>query len=418
MKILIATDSYLNMPTANGICCEEICEEFIKRGDKVFVLCFKHPKDKQYEVINNTYIYRIRMDVVNTLRYAFETRKDDRIKLFLKRMMMFINRLEAMIFLHWFPMRTPLFTYRYYRKIKRIYKKERIDLIISSYCPFEAIWSMSIFKRKNPHVKTCMYNLDSLTNLKQRFFMSADFQEKKGWAWEKRLYKNCDLILNLKCHEKHYSKERYKSFKDKMRIVDIPHIINRNMRYEKKYTDLIRIVYAGALRDDIVSDVIDILSPFLIENMVELLFYGRSTVDSIIKHCNNPQVLKNIKFMGQVSHEEILSVESEADVLLSMGNYNTDFIPSKVFEYISLGGKVLHIYNYKKDPVIPYMRKYRNGCFIDVADDLFDNQAKVRRFLLKDSERVPFDEIERDFEMNTPKYTVSQIVKMLGVKRE
>lgn len=414
-KILIATDSYHDFPTANGICCEEIADELHKRGNDVHVLCFRHPGDKESEIINSIKISRIRMDIVNTLRFLYESRKkNDYIKCLFKNLMILTNRIEAVIFLRFFPMRTPIFCKRYFNALKSLQIHHNYDLIVASYCPFEAIWAMNEIKKYFP-VKTCMYTLDSLTNLKKRFFLSADFQDKKGWEWERKIYEKCDLILNLQCHESHYNRERYNPYRGKMKIVDIPHMMNHSaedVKVEKREdeNEKITVVYAGALRNDIVKNVIDIFSPFLASDKIVFQIYGRSTID-VIKNICSDEELKNIKFNGIILHQKMLEIEYNSDILLSMGNANTDFVPSKIFEYMSMGGKILHIYSYKRDPVLPYLEKYENSCCLNVDDDIKENQNKLEIFLKKNSGRIPFSKLKNMYMMNTPEYTVDLLVK-------
>lgn len=417
-KILIATDSYHQFPTANGVCCEEIADELIRRGNEVHVLSFKHPGDTKHEIINSVKIFRIRMDIVNTLRFLYETRKkNDYIKIFLKNLMVVVNRTEAIAFLHFFPMRTPIFCKRYLKILKKLQKDYNYDLIVASYCPFEAIWAMNEIK-KYFQVKTCMYTLDSLTNLKKRFFLSVDFQDKKGWKWERRIYEKCDMILNLQCHREHYNDKRYHPYKEKMRIVDIPHIINHNIEdtiLEKRNNTKINIVYAGALRNDIVKNVINIFSPFLLSNKVTFQIYGRSSIDIVKNICTSDE-LRNIHFNGFVAHEEMMRIEYSSDILLSMGNANTDFIPSKIFEYMSMGGKILHIYSYKFDSVLPYLKMYRNSCCLNVSDDIEQNRNKLKVFLNTNMERISFSEIKNMYKMNTPGFTVDLLEELADIK--
>ncbi len=413
-KILIATDSFHKYPTANGICVEEIARELVLRKYEVHVLCFRHPGDKINEMINEIHIHRLKMDLINKLRFKYETKTKSRLRLFYKYMMILVNRIKAVLFIHWFPMRSPFFANRYLRMMKKINDAYCFDAIISSYCPFEAAFSLMKIKKENSNLKLGIYMLDSLTNLNKRFFMSERFQEKKAWRWEEKIFEKADFIINMRCHRRHYTKEKYTRFAEKMYFSDIPHIINHDnlIRINHEKNKPLRMIYAGFMRNDILEKVITLLSPFLKNNRIQLELYGRSTYEMLNRICDK-SILKNIFIRGFVQHEEILVEEYNSNILLSLGNANTDFIPSKTFEYISLGKKILHIYSYEKDPTLYYYGLYPNSCCINVNDELNNNIEKINNFLEKDEIEIKYDSIKEIFLQNTPEFTVDIIEKYI-----
>lgn len=409
-KILLATDSYHYAPTANGICVEELAHEFLKEGNQVHVLCFQHGRESQEEIIENIQIHRIRMDWVNQLRFLYEKKLTGFRQKFVKAIMIILNRFEAIAFLHWFPIRSPLFCYRYTKKIEKLQNLYNYDIIIASYAPFEAAYALYKLDKKYI-VKKCLYTLDSFTNLKQRFFLSPEFQDKKGWEWEKKIYGVCDLILNMKCHESHYSQDRYFPYIGKMKIVDIPHMIFDNSYCVGKQIEKQTIIlYAGAIRKDIFPYVMRLLTPFL-RGGGKLEIYGRTTID-FFKGQLTPEILKNVYAHGFVDREEVLKAEKHADILLSMGNSNSDFIPSKIFEYIASGQKILHIYNYEHDSALPYYLKYPNSCCINTKDDFYYNMYKFERFMRLQPQKMSFKYLKETYYMNTPEYTVHTIMSL------
>lgn len=414
-RILLATDSYYNLPTANGICVEAIANELNHQEVETHVICFKHGNEKSEEYINGIYIHRIEMDWVNKLRYKYESRTQDKLQRIYKYLMILLNRFEAMVFLKWFPMRSPLFCRRYLKEMKRLQFRFQYDMILASYCPFEAAYAVGKIK-KYFNVKTAIYCLDSLTNLKKRFFMSAEFQDKRAWKWEREIFNSCDMILNLKCHERHYSQNRYGVFKEKIYIVDIPHMVEHKSTESEtiKNTDeILRMVYAGKIRDDLLEQVMGLLAPLFKEKALVWDVYGRNTGELFDKLCD-PNVRAQIDLKGFISHAQMIKEEQKSDILLSMGNSNTDFIPSKIFEYISLGKKILHIYSYEQDSALPYYELYPNSCCININDDHSSNIQKIKAFLNSPCSEIKFDDIQNIFIKNTPKYTVDLIIDFIN----
>lgn len=412
-KILLATDSYHFSPTANGICVEEIADELKRSGHEVHILCFKHQDDKNEDNINGISVHRIRMDIVNNLRFLYEKKLTGWKQTVVKNMMIAINRMETILFLHWYPMRSPLFSERYKRNVEKLQKQYNFDIIVGSYSPFEAAYALARLD-KRLHVRKCLYTLDSFTNHKKRFFLSREYQDKKGWMWEQKIYDRCDLILNLMCHEHHYNQSRYDIYRDKMRIVDIPHMVKFDIREINSQSDGCKMVYAGNFYKDIASDVFNVLYEQILSAAVALEIYGRNDRESLQKYAKK-EIMNKIVFGGFIDRAEILKKESQADILLSIGCPETDFISSKIFEYIAFGGKILHLYKGSRDPNYRYFERYKNACCINLELPTEENKKKIAAFIKAKFERMPFDEIQELYRENLPAYTTQFITDMGGV---
>lgn len=417
MKILFLTDSYYTFPTANGICVDQIAREFQREGNEIHVLCFRKGQDKAYMEADGIKTFRLKMNWTNRLRFLSETSDSDRVKLAAKRAMILVNRIQAMLCLGLYPMRTPVFCYRYYRAALKLQKENQYDLIIASYSPFEAAYAAYRVKKKVTDVRICMYTLDSLSNKSQAFFMSKEWQDQKGWKWEQKFYPVYDLILNLRCHSRHYAKPRYQVFADKMDIVDIPHMIKREYTEPKEKGQEINIVYAGVLRPVMTEYFLELFERMLSWGDFRLHIYGRSTVEHIMGRCSE-ETLTHICFHGFVEHSEALEAERNADILLNMGNIDSDFIPSKIFEYISMGRKVLHIYKDDTDSALPYMQRYPKSCNVSILANKEENLKEIHEFVRKEDKRYTYDELAAMFEENVPAYTVGMIKDYLGIRRE
>lgn len=414
-KIIFVTDTFKNMPTANGICVEEIIGQFEKSKYEIHVLCFKRGKEPKDEFVDGIYIHRMRVNMVNRLRYAYESRKKGMLQTVYKNLMKILNRLETALFIWVFPMRNPLFSWGNYNRLAGLHIKYNFDAVVASYCPFEAIYAAYKLKKKF-NTKTILYFLDSMSN--QKFNVNINLPEglldDRGWKWEQRFFESCDLILNMMCHEKHYMNQRYEMFFYKMETVDIPHIIDHGRSDENANEKTeIKIVYAGLIRENLIKDTFQVLTPFLIKGMVQLHIYGRSTISEAERYCNE-EARNSVFFEGAVSHEEMLKIEANASILLSIGNTDMDFVPSKIFEYMSFGGKILHIYNCENDSSLPYLRKYPNSCCVDVREATERNIKKIEFFLDLTVKRTSFESIERLFYRNTPRFTAQKIKLLIS----
>lgn len=411
-RILLTTDSYHFSPTANGICVEEIADELKKSGHEVHILCFKHQDDKYEDNINGIHVHRIRMDIVNKLRFLYEKKLSGWKQTVVKKTMMAINRTEAILFLHWYPMRSPLFCERYKKKVEELQKQYNFDIIVASYNPFVAAYTLAMLD-KELNVKKCLYALDTFTNHKKRIFLSREYQDKKGWIWEQKIYARCDLILNLKCHENHHKQSRYDIYRDKMRIVDIPHMIKFDTGEKDVQPDRRKMLYAGNFYKDIAGDVFNVLSEIILSNAVTLEIYGRNDCESLQKYAQK-EVAQKIIFGGFIDRDEVLKKESQADILLSIGDPGTDCISCKIFEYIAFGGKVLHLYKGSMDPNYRYFDKYKNACCINLELPTEESKKKIADFINAEFERIPFEEIQELYRENLPAYTTRYITNNEG----
>lgn len=418
MKFLLSTDSYHYAPTANGICVEQIANELARRGHEVHICCFRHIGDTKCETIGDITIHRINMNPINTLRYLEERKYTGLKKIIARRLMLFFNRIQAVLFLHWYPMRTPLFCYAYKRYLEQLQNQYKFDVILASYAPFEAVYALTYMNARGSF-KRCLYALDSFSNFKnKRFFLSPVTQEKKGWRWEKKIYNKMDLVLNLKCHEQYHQKSRYDAFRNKMRFVDIPHMIKQDdsktesMESGKTYNNLL---YAGLIREEIFPHVINLFYEELRTGEIVFDVYTRTNVEAFYMHIPK-EIQGNIKNHGFVDRSIVLREEKNASVLLSMGNPDSDFIPSKIFELIATGNKIVHIYSYDKDSALPYYAKYPNSCCINIKESLEENRAKLRNFLTQPKQELSFDELRSTYYENTPEYTADILCQLGGVQ--
>src|SRR5699024_3944390 len=121
----------------------------------------------------------------------------------------------------------------------------------------------------------------------------------------------------------------------------------------------------------------------------------------------NKKIIRN----GFVSHSEILEETNNATFLLSIGNTESDLIPSKIFEYLSTGKPIIHFYDNENDSSLVYLKKYPLSLLVKKDDNKFDvNLLKVESFMKEFKNKiVPFEKVESIFNFNKPEYTENKI---------
>lgn len=170
-------------------------------------------------------------------------------------------------------------------------------------------------------------------------------------------------------------------------------------------------MYAGAVRDDIIPYVLCYFETLMEKNKLVFELYTRSTITEYRKLIND-RANRNLVMKGFQERNTILREERKADILLAMGNAESDFISSKIFELIATGKKIIHIYSYEKDSALPYFKRYPNCCLLNIHDDIRENKNKLIRFLQSQVQYISFKELEKLYKMSTPKYTADKIMEL------
>lgn len=109
-------------------------------------------------------------------------------------------------------------------------------------------------------------------------------------------------------------------------------------------------------------------------NNFDFLFVGNHayTFAKELEKCNN------IKVMGPVSHDKILSTQNSAAYLLAFDTASSSMIPGKIFEYFSAKKPVIFCSMNQQCSYINYLDKYENYIFIRTD---YDEEKIVEVFL-------------------------------------
>jgi len=401
LKILIISDIFGRLASANGACSKEIAYELQARGHDITILQEKFEKsDAAYEQIEGFGVYRISTNLHQKLAVSYFTNGSSlkgKLSYFLFRLL----GIRTLLLLPWYPQRAPIQCMKMAKKAEQLHKKTGFDMVISCYNPLSALYAGERLKLKYG-VFFVPYFVDAMTNKEGgKYIFTKEFIDKKGFGYESRFYSAADLILNLKCHEKHFSQKRYDPFKQKMKITDIPHLKNRVAYLQ---LDSMELVYTGSVRIQILSGMLDILSGIA---GINLHFYSPNCIDVpdrsfIVKH-------------GKVAREEALAAQDKAGCLISMAVPGTTFIAAKIFEYISTGKKIIHFYTDDFDPNLPYYKKYKNSLLINLNNDTQTNAKTISEFLAQPTQIIPWSELEELFPMNKAAYTADLILGEIGV---
>ncbi len=418
-SILFVCAGYYPNPTSIGLCVHKVAKEFCGRGYDVHVLCDGDKTDWIIDQYDGIFIHRVRRKFSEQLIYQSKQGQISTSKRVFEKIGMFIIRVQQILFFPWFRMSSLHEPYRYYRGICRIHKKIHFELLCSSHAPFDGTLGAYWFKKRHLEVPYVLYILDSLTNKGNTKWISAKTNDQKGWKWECKFYSSADLIINIKCNEMHNENSRYDIFREKMYISDIPlfdaDLYEHNKRDKEKIKkSRVKLVYAGRLLSHLSSPdyLCRLVSITARKRPIQMIFYSSGDCRERIGKLDREIFL----YEGMVNHEELMCAYEESDILVSIGSKRAEMLPSKIFEYMSTGKKILHIAKVRDDICIEYYNKYPQALVIFEEDDIEMSSSRFLEFLDLPSVKINMGELERLFKENTPGYTVD--IMEMQLKKE
>lgn len=408
-KILILSDSYFPLANANGVCVQQLASALMSIGYNVHVYALQYTDQELKEEIGGVMVHRSTHNFGNFHHASLPHVKKNKINV--KEM---ARSFKNKLYVPFYPLPAIKTIKWFCRDTQRLNEAYGFDCILSVCHPFHSLVAGLLMKRKSKDSCWMIYTLDSLSNGMSVSTISDQKRMKKGWQWEKFFYKYADAVFNLRCNEKHYAQPRYDFFRFKMFLVDIPLFNRITIHTKASYFDKSKVhfVYSGSLAEAYRNP------QYLCQLFTEINKNERYCLHFYSKGCENfleqlNEKENGIMLHGYVSREEALGSMLDADVLVSIGNRVSDMIPSKIFEYMSAGRKIIHLFQNEKDAALPYLKQYPYALLIDENGDFNSNVKNVIEFVNKDDPEMSFDEMASLFEENRPMYTVRQMDDIL-----
>lgn len=387
MNILFITNTYGDYASANGQCCKMLVEE-LEKNNKVFVISTKYENcTKSFENIsNNVELYRVWRGLQTVLKTKYHCS-------FLSKV---VYKIKGIWNKNKYPLDDQSLVRRYVKTFSKINKKHKIDVVVSTYARIEDCLAGVKIKNISPKTKFIVYTLDALTGRES----NQDKEKLQSITrYEKQIYRSADTICCLESHRNWYEKNgsEYAEFSNKINYVELPLFVNRNNVYKKEDKQDKTLVYTGLF--DRKADIIDFYCS-MIQSNPQIKFKTYGVYSSQYENC---KMYSNFIYCGQVERSKIVPIQNNADFLLSIGNMNACDIPSKVFEYMSSGRPILHLFMSDTDPALPYITQYKLGITIDVRKNKSLNLEQINEFLDKNWKTLSLDEYETKFYRLSPK---------------
>lgn len=394
---IFLTNQYLPSPGATGLCIHYIARDLVNRGNTVFTVCYEN--EAMLSEIDGVNIIKIK-----TPPYINDSSS--------KQSQVFVRIASIwskLVHITEYPLRSNTLVQRYFVAAEQLIKRFKHVTIIASFTPIEALIAAVRLKDKySDALKIAYYSADTLSNEGgQAGILPESFRRRSGLRWECKLFDKFDKIFIMECHKEYYEKVVFSKYKSKFCYVNFPLIYRPNGTNKTKNNPLL-LVYAGTLYRELRNPqyLLSCLNSIKDKFEFKAVFLGGGDCADIMRSAEQNS-RKKILYLGMQPHNIAADYIRNADILLSIGNKNSPMAPSKIYEYMSTGKPIIHIFTDQSDPCIAPLERYGNALLIKESKEI--PIEKIIEFM-KNNEQLSFDVVRNKFINSTPDYTANLLL--------
>lgn len=301
----------------------------------------------------------------------------------------------------------------YADRVKKLVLKEKYDAVVAVYMPFDE--AMHTAKALRGIVPVCLYQADPW-GLHRDEKLAKD--QELHILQETELFGIADHVITTPALYRLYLEhEAYMPFAEKLTPMNFPNIRPSQQNDAKSVFDFdkdsINLLFCGLLEDEYRSPqlFLQTAQQLIDEGMpLKIHFLGNSTSKSLVPFMKKyPQ---NIIHHQAVSLAQAVATMKAADFLLNISNTLDNQVPSKIFDYFSLGKPVLNVQKIDNCPSREYFDRY------PLAFTLCDRNPdadKMKEFLLSaKGKTISFDTVSELFHDATLEYAADTTEKILA----
>lgn len=420
-NILIILGSYFPKPSPNGICVRQVAKELKNRGAKITIIANQSIGLTEYEDIDGIDIYRVKE---RWFRRAMDLSdlKIGWLSKLTKKILQFINKIQITLFLPLWPLVSPFYSLRIYKKAKHLHKTKRFDKIIAVYNPIDALIAGYFLKKKYKGINFTLYFLDTLSGGIAPKHFTRSWVKRRGWFWEKKFFEVADDIFIMESHKNHYFGQTYKKYNSKMNVVGIP-LLSKIKKSESKYefnfdSNRINLTYAGMLLKSLKNPEYMLCLFNRLSKQIDCTFhiFGGGDCSSIIDKYKQNTAENALVTYGQVDVKDVHNALLESDILINIGSLVETQITGKIFEYVSTGKPIISFYKNDNEPSIPYLKKYPLALLIhEDWNKLDENCNLIINFINENiGKEIEYQVVEKLYIKNTPNETADKLINYIS----
>lgn len=394
MKILFILDYYGAQASANGVCVEKVANAFVKAGDEVSLLIFGSdisPAQKN------------EMKIYTCCQQGQDTLHQNPIQYYIRYAL---------------PSRFPVYarkgvTQEIFAAADRILSENDVDTVVCVHLPIESIMAGAALKRKYPNVRFSAYMLDAFSGGILPAKLPKRFCLRKKIKWENKLLAPFDSVILMRSAKEHCERycRRFSWYNNAM-YLDVPLFVPQQP--PETVTDN-SVLFVGTMDDRVRTPYYFLQAVNHITDMeLSVSFAGQNHCGALQNYISSANVIVNE--YGLLSHEQAISLMQKSKVLLNLGNKNPNLVPSKIFEYISLGKPIISTYCCDDDSSLFYLKSYPNVLLLDERNKDFAFAAQqIQDFLLHcPTQPVDMEVLAKRFAENTPQSFVCAVKNQKG----
>lgn len=364
-----------SIESPNGICIKAIVNEISNRDIKVDFICsssthLENQKNIEFHQVKCNYFESLLNDKNKISPLTYNIRLN-------------LSRIRALILAPVWPFLGPLYYLSMVRVAKKLLAERNYDAVIGVYNNYECLLVAKYVKKRQLKAKLIAYFLDSLSGGMVPRYLTEKMVYTKGLKAERRVLEYADKVIIMRSHENHCIKAwQNTKWIDKMTVLDIPLYQPVDWKLRNKIsTGKIEMLYMGALQQNLKNPryFLELLQEGEFENLT-VSFVGPSDCKGIISEFEDKTKAEIVQ-IDSVPHEQALSMECEADVLLNIGSKNTRQIPCKIFEYMSTGKPIVSIAPGQEEPSNYYLSVYPKALIVYEDAKVKENVDCIKRFI-------------------------------------
>lgn len=425
-KVLFIIQSYPSQRSANVLCDDKIMKEMLKTGDfEIHCMVYKFHGQSTYEEIDGLRIHRIKRNWwwdLYTYARNNETSKVNRGIVHLNRLYM---RFRQLCLVPIYPDYEPLLAQLMAKAAIKLQAENNYDLIVAEHSGRDTLYAGAMVKKKFNGVKLVSILWDPLSGRIPAKYLPKKYAQYMINKDEEKLLKYSDCIVCLKSNTKYQQlHSKNKPFYSRIHFLDIPGIIKPETSHVQDRFNIpgkINIIYSGILQipDRDPSSIINLLNNSKFAEKINLMFFSAGT-EAMQKAA---EILKRFRGTSLVHpyipKKELNSVASNADIFLNLGGPNPVMVPSKIFEYMSLGKPIISTYTIDNDSSKEYLDLYPSALCLDLRKNHDELITHIDTFIeRKQNCHVPFETVKNLFPKNSPSEYIKIFNSLLiGVNR-
>ena len=300
----------------------------------------------------------------------------------------------------------------YAKKVRDLVAKEKFDVVIPVYMPFPE--AMHAAKALKGIVPVCLYQADPWgLHREAKWAKDADLHIRQ----ETELFALADHVITTPALYRQYlTHESYKPFADKLTPLNFPNIRPPQQSDAQSVFDFdedsINLLFCGLLEDEYRSPelFLQTAGKLIDDGMpLKIHFLGTSTSRSLEPFMKKyPQ---NILHHQAVSLDRAIATMEKADILLNISNTLDNQVPSKIFDYFSLGRPVLNVQKIDNCPSREYFDRYPLG--FTLSDRSPDAEAMKVFLLSAKGKSADYETVSQLFYDATLEYAADTTEKIL-----